>query len=43
MGRILGRGVIVKRDGWLLNFFVRPGDRYPTLMVRRIRREDRSG
>jgi len=42
-GRILARGVMWRKGDWLFNVYARPGDKFPTVAIRRVRGGGRRG
>ncbi len=40
MGKILGRGIIQKKDDWVLIVTYKPGDETPKVTMKRVKEED---
>jgi len=36
MSQVLGRGIIRKEDGWLINVYYKTGDKFPTVTIREM-------
>ncbi|MCD6538212.1 hypothetical protein J7L18_06345 [Candidatus Bathyarchaeota archaeon] len=35
-GQTLGAGIIIKREGWLISAYIKFGERFPIVSIRRI-------
>ncbi len=40
MNKVLGRGIIQKKGGWIVIVYYKPGDETPRITVKRVKEED---
>jgi hypothetical protein len=40
MSKVLGSGVVLKKEGWLIIVYHKPGEEMPKVTIRRVKEED---